>query len=158
MQIECMAWAIAVGAAIAGGGMYVDIRDNISEVLDDRWYFLRNNIWWIPYYAALIGAPLLAISAIHRRVAGSVQRMTQRKGYVAGDLHRTGDLSNPCMSTFLGAVSVASVAHTVIVNCVWSTLCERGEWGGTLLMSPLFFGVPLGLMMLRRALWKMLRP
>jgi hypothetical protein len=158
---ECIAWAFAVGAAIAGEGMYVDIRDNVSEVLGDHWYFLRSNIWWMPYYAVLISAPLLVICAVRRAVAAFVRRMMSRKGRVAADGHRAGDRSHPYTSTFLAlyasAAAVASAVHTVVVNCIWSTLCARGEWGGTLLVSPLFFGVPLGLMMLRRTLWSALR-
>jgi len=160
LLFESIAWAFAVGAVIAGEGMYVDIRDNVSEVLGDRWYFLRSNIWWMPYYAVLISAPLLVICAIQRGVVAFVRRMMPGKAYVAAGQHRTGDLSHPYTSTFLAlyalAAVVASAVHTLVVNCVWSTLCERGEWGGTLLVSPLFFGVPLGLMMLRRALWKAL--
>jgi len=130
LLFESIAWAFAVGAVIAAEGMYVDIRDNISEALGDRWYFLRSNIWWIPYYAVLISAPLLVVCAIHRGVVAFVRRMMRGKGHVAADQHRTGDLSHPYTSTFLTlyalAVVVASAAHAVVVNCVWSTLCERG--------------------------------
>lgn len=161
LLFESIAWAFAVGAVIAGAGMYVDIRDNVSEVLGDRWYFLRSNIWWMPYYAVLISAPLLFTSAIHRGVAAFVRRLMRRKSHVAAGQHGTGESLHPDTSTFLTlyavAVAIASAAHAAVVNCVWSTLCESGEWGGTLLVSPLFFGMPLGLMMLRRALWSVLR-
>jgi hypothetical protein len=161
LQFECITWSFVVGAVIAGGGMYVDIRDNVSEVLGDHWYFLRSNIWWMPYYAVLISAPLLVICEFRRAVAPFVRRMLSRRGRVAADGHRAGDRSHPYTSTFLAlyasAAVVASAVHTVVVNCIWSTLCARGEWGGTLLVSPLFFGVPVVLMKLRRTLWRALR-
>jgi len=160
LLIECIAWSVAVGAAVAGGRIYIDVRDNISDLLGDRWYFLRENIWWIPYYVALIGAPLLAVSEVHRRV------LATRRGFTIADIGAAGDnepgaLANLTMGGFFGiyaaATVVASILHTVISNCIWSTLCGRGEWQGTLFVSLVFFALPLALFLLRRGIWAALR-
>ena len=154
LMVECLLWVAAFGAVVAGIGIYVDHRDGISEMLEDRWYFIRENIWWFPYQLAIVGVPLWAIvetygSWILRRECA----IARKNGAVIGGVEASAVKHSPVpnfVNLYVLADIVASCAHAFIASCIWRNVCSRDDLLLTWFISMYLFAAPLGLMLLWR--------
>lgn len=154
LMAECLLWVAAFGAVVAGIGIYVDYRDGISEMLEDRWYFIRENIWWFPYQLAIVGVPLWAIVDIYGSwILRREWAITRKNGTATGGAEVSVVKHSPVpnfVNLYVLADIVASCVHAYIASCTWRNICSRDDLMLTWFISMYFFAAPLGLMLLWR--------
>lgn len=158
---ECLVWAFAVGAIHAGIATVADWVRFEPETFDDYWYIIADRWIFVPDYLAWIGLPLIAMVWVYSQYLVK-RRLPIRRG---GDEYRIFDLdpSGPRSSIetfvylYLGAMVIAGLGRMAIVRCLMRGECGFFMWYQALLYSTVFLIWPLVLLLLRHAIWRVIR-
>lgn len=158
---ECLVWAVIVAMIYAGIATVSDWRRFEPEtsaaafgIILDRWSFMPDYLTWI-------GVPLAVIVWIHSRYA------VRRRSPIGqgGDEYRAFDAGPDAQPSQLGtfvclylaAMIVAGLGRVAVVQCWMRGECHAFIWYQGALYSAALLIWPLLLLLLRRAVWSLMR-
>lgn len=160
LLLESLVWVVFVAAIHAGVATVADWGRFEPEGFEEYWYIILHRWDFVPDYMLWIGLPLVVVVLAHSRIARR-QRPRAQGGdeYRILDLHLDGPRSSieTFVYLYLGAMVMAGIGRAALVRCVMRGECDLFTWCQALLYSPIFLIWPLVLLLLRHALWKMMR-
>lgn len=161
LLLECLIWALVAAAIHAGIATVADWDRFEPEGFAEYWYIIAHRWDFVPEYVLWIGLPLIVtVWAYSRTTSG--RRPRARHG---GDEYRIFDQepseTRSSIATFaclyLGAMFVAGLGRTAIVQCLTRGECGFFTWYQGILYSAVFLIWPLVLLLLQHALWRAIR-
>ncbi len=162
LLIECLIWAFVAAAIYAGIATVSDWRRfepeafaDFRDIILDRWSL-------VPDYLVWIGLPLSAVVWLYSRYTAKRRSPIRQGGDEYKIFDRGPNTRQSPIETFvwlyLAAMVVAGLARTAIVRCWMHGECDFFIWYQGVLYSAVFLIWPLLLLLLRHAIWKVIRP
>jgi hypothetical protein len=162
LLVECLIWALIVAAVYSGIATVSDWQRfepeafaDYRDIVLDRWSF-------VPDYLVWIGLPLGAFVWLYSRWAAARRSPIHEGGDEDQIVGRESNSRQSPIETFvwlyLAAMIVAGLARTAIVRCGMHGECDFFIWYQGVLYSAVFLMWPLLLLLLRHAIWKVIRP
>jgi hypothetical protein len=154
-------WAFLVVVLYTGIAIYSDWLRFEPDTLDGYWYFLFHRLHLVPDYIVWVGLPLTAMVWIHSRCVVRRRPPAHHGGaeYGVFDQNPWGPQSSveTFVYLYLAAMVIAALGRMAIVQCLMRGECSFFIWYQGLLYSPALLVWPLLLLLLRHAIWWVIR-